>query len=90
MARAAQVVVGATVLILITFAHPFEGNTYGFCPIFKSPLHTANDVVVAALDVASVWLIYRVGSYSKRGLIPNGLDRLRFTLYVLPYSKSKT
>ena len=47
------------VLLLVTFAHPFEGNTYGFCPIFKSPLHAANDVVVAAIDITAVWLIYR-------------------------------
>jgi hypothetical protein len=59
MARAAQILLGATVLILVTFAHPLEGNTYGFCPLFKSPLHAGNDVVVAAIDIASVWLIYR-------------------------------
>jgi len=59
MARAAQVLIGAAVLISVTFAHPFEGNTYGFCPFFKSPLHAANDVVVAALDISAVWLIYR-------------------------------
>ena len=54
-----MVAIGIVVLLLVTFAHPFEGNTYGFCPIFKSPLHAAKDVVVAAIDVASVWLIYR-------------------------------
>ena len=54
-----MVVVGLSVLLLLAFAHPFEGNTYGFCPIFKSPLHTANDVLVAALDITAVWLIYR-------------------------------
>lgn len=59
MARAAQILIGAAVLISVTFAHPFEGNTYGFCPLFKSPLHAANDVVVAALDISAVWLIYR-------------------------------
>ena len=50
---------GLVVLLLVTFAHPIEGNTLGFCPIFKSPLHTANDVVVAAIDISAVWLIYR-------------------------------
>jgi hypothetical protein len=50
---------GIIMLLLVTFAHPFEGNTYGFCPLFKSPLHTANDVVVAAIDITAVWLIYR-------------------------------
>jgi hypothetical protein len=59
MARAAQILLGVTVLALLTFAHPFEGNTYGFCPLFKSPLHAANDVVVAAIDISAVWLIYR-------------------------------
>jgi len=54
-----KVAIGIVMLLLVTFAHPFEGNTYGFCPIFKSPLHTANDVIVAGIDVASVWLIYR-------------------------------
>ena len=50
---------GIIMLLLVTFAHPFEGNTYGFCPLFKSPLHTANDVVVAAIDITAAWLIYR-------------------------------
>ena len=59
MPRVAKIAVGLIMLLLVTFAHPFEGNVLGFCPIFKSPLHTANDVVVAAIDVASVWLIYR-------------------------------
>jgi len=59
MPKAVLVVIGLLALSLVTFAHPFEGNTYGFCPLFKSPLHTANDVIVAAIDVASVWLIYR-------------------------------
>ena len=51
--------IGIVVLVLVTFAHPIEGNTLGFCPIFKSPLHAANDVVVAAIDISAVWLIYR-------------------------------
>ena len=59
MSKVAMVGIGIVMLLLVTFAHPFEGNTYGFCPIFKSPLHTANDVIVAGIDVASVWLIYR-------------------------------
>ena len=50
---------GIVLLLLVTFAHPLEGNTLGFCPIFKSPLHTANDVIVAAIDITAVWLIYR-------------------------------
>ena len=59
MPRVAMVAVGIVALLLVTFAHPFEGNTYGFCPIFKSPLHAANDVGVAAIDITAVWLIYR-------------------------------
>ena len=51
--------IGIVVLLLVTFAHPIEGNTLGFCPIFKSPLHAANDVVVAAIDITAVWMIYR-------------------------------
>jgi len=57
--KAAMVALGLIALSLVTFAHPFEGNTLGFCPIFKSPLHAANDVVVAAIDISAVWLIYR-------------------------------
>jgi hypothetical protein len=59
MRKSAMIAVGIIVLLLVTFAHPFEGNTYGFCPIFKSPLHAANDVVVAAIDITAMWLIYR-------------------------------
>jgi len=59
MPKAAMVAIGIVMLGLVTFAHPFEGNTYGFCPLFKSPLHTANDVVVAAIDLSALWMIYR-------------------------------
>jgi hypothetical protein len=59
MPKAAMVAIGLIALSLVTFAHPFEGNTFGFCPFSKSLLHAANDVVVAAIDVGSVWLIYR-------------------------------
>jgi len=58
MSKAGLAALGIVVLLLVTFAHPFEGNTYGFCPM-KSPLHTANDVAVAAIDVTAVWMIYR-------------------------------
>jgi hypothetical protein len=54
-----MVVLGVVLILLVTFAHPIEGNTYGFCPLFKSPLHTANDVAVAVIDISAVWLIYR-------------------------------
>jgi hypothetical protein len=59
MPKAAMVAIGLVALLLVTFAHPFEGNTYGFCPFFKSPLHAANDVVVAAIDLSALWMIYR-------------------------------
>jgi hypothetical protein len=59
MPKAVMVATGIVVLLLVTFAHPIEGNTLGFCPLFKSPLHAANDVVVAVIDVTAIWLIYR-------------------------------
>lgn len=59
MPKPAMIALGVIALGLVTFAHPFEGNTYGFCPLNKSPLHTANDVVVAGIDIGSLWLIYR-------------------------------
>jgi hypothetical protein len=59
MPKVAMVAIGIIALLLVTFAHPIEGNTLGFCPIFKSPLHAANDAVVAAIDISAVWLIYR-------------------------------
>ena len=59
MPRAAKIVIGLAAISLVTFAHPFEGNTFGFCPFTKSLLHAANDVVVAAIDLGSVWMIYR-------------------------------
>ena len=59
MRKIALIALGILMLSVVTFAHPFEGNTYGFCPLFKSPLHTANDVVVAVIDITAVWLIYR-------------------------------
>lgn len=58
MRRAAMIGIGVIALSVVAFAHPFEGNTYGFCPL-KSPLHIANDVVVAAVYIGSAWLIYR-------------------------------
>jgi len=51
--------IALVVLLLVTFAHPINGNTLGFCPFFKSPLHAANDVLVAAIDISALWWIYR-------------------------------
>jgi hypothetical protein len=59
MRKTVMILGGILALSVVTFAHPFEGNTYGFCPLFKSPLHTANDVVVALIDITAVWMIYR-------------------------------
>ena len=59
MLRTAKAASGILMLLLVIFAHPIEGNTYGFCPITKSPLHAANDVAVAAIYIGSLWLIYR-------------------------------
>ena len=58
MKKAGLIALGVAMLLLVMFAHPFEGNTYGFCPL-KSPLHIANDVFVALIDITAVWLIYR-------------------------------
>ena len=66
MPRAARIVGGVAMLLLVNFAHPIEGNTYGFCPFTKSPLHAANDVVVAAIYIGSVWLIYGGLRHSSR------------------------
>jgi len=59
MPKAAMIAIGIVVLLLVIVFHPFEGNTLGFCPFTKSPLHAANDVVVAAIDAGAVWMIYR-------------------------------
>jgi hypothetical protein len=59
MRRTLLIAVGIAVPLLVILFHPFEGNTLGFCPFTKSPLHAANDVVVAAIDLGAAWLIYR-------------------------------
>jgi len=59
MPKAAMIAIGVVVPLLVILFHPFEGNTLGFCPVTKSPLHAANDVVVAAIDVSALWMIYR-------------------------------
>ena len=59
MPKAAMIAIGIVVPLLVIYFHPFEGNTLGFCPLTKSPLHAANDVVVAAIDAGSLWMIYR-------------------------------
>ena len=59
MPKATMVVFGLALPLLVIYFHPIEGNTLGFCPLNKSPLHTANDVVVAIIDAGSAWMIYR-------------------------------
>ena len=51
MPKVAMVAIGIIALLLVTFAHPIEGNTLGFCPIFKSPLHAANDALVDLIRI---------------------------------------
>jgi hypothetical protein len=59
MPKPALVAIGIIVLLLVTFAHPIEGNVLGFCPLSKGPREIANDIIVAAIDIGAVWLIYR-------------------------------
>lgn len=55
----AKVIVGVVVLLAVTFGRPFDGNVLGFCPLWEGPKAVGVDIVVAALDAASLWLIYR-------------------------------
>jgi hypothetical protein len=50
MPKAAMIAIGIVVPLLVILFHPFEGNILGFCPFTKSPVHAANDVVVAVID----------------------------------------
>ena len=59
MSRVAYILIGATVLCLVTFANPLEGNVLGFCPPSEGPKAIGIDVLVAAIDAAAIWLIYR-------------------------------
>ena len=59
MPKIAMIAVGVSVLLLVTFANPLEGNVLGFCPISEGPTAVGVDVVVAAVDAFAVWLIYR-------------------------------
>ena len=49
--KAVMIVICIVVRLLVTFAHPSREHPR-FLPIFKSPLHAANDGVVGAIDVA--------------------------------------
>jgi hypothetical protein len=59
MPKPLMVILGAGVLLLVTFANPIEGNVLGFCPISEGPKAIQIDALVAAIDLAAVWLIYR-------------------------------
>lgn len=59
MPRTAMVVIGLTVLSLVTFANPIEGNVLGFCPFSEGPKAVGLDTIVAMLDLSAVWLIFR-------------------------------
>jgi hypothetical protein len=59
MRRLVMMLVGAVVLLLVTFANPIAGNVLGFCPISEGPKALGIDAVVAAIDASAVWLIYR-------------------------------
>ena len=59
MLRAAYVAIGITVLGLVTFANPLEGNVLGFCPFSEGPKAMGIDAIVALVDMGAAWLIYR-------------------------------
>ena len=59
MIRAAKIIAGATVLLLVTFANPMAGNVLGFCPPAEGPKALTVDVIVAVIDISAAWLIYR-------------------------------
>jgi hypothetical protein len=59
MSRAAYVIAGLSVLSLVTFMNPMEGNLWGFCPPSEGPKAIGVDAVVAAIDAIALWLIYR-------------------------------
>jgi len=37
MRKTIMIAVGIVMLLLVTFAHPFEGNTYGFLSPLEEP-----------------------------------------------------
>ena len=59
MSKRVLIVVGGAMLALVTFANPLEGNVLGFCPVSEGPKAVEVDVLVAAIDAFSLWLIYR-------------------------------
>jgi hypothetical protein len=59
MPRAALIIAGASVLLLVTFANPLAGNVLGFCPISEGRKAVGIDAIVVAIDASAAWLIYR-------------------------------
>jgi hypothetical protein len=59
MSRAATIVGGAVIILVVTFANPLAGNVLGFCPISEGPKAVGIDAAVAAIDGLAGWLIYR-------------------------------
>jgi hypothetical protein len=59
MPRAAMIIAGTIVLLLVTFANPIAGNVLGFCPVSEGPKAIEIDAIVAAIDIAAATLIYR-------------------------------
>ncbi len=59
MRRIGLLLIGIVVLGAVTFANPLQGNVLGFCPLSEGPKALAVDGVVALIDAASVWLLYR-------------------------------
>ena len=59
MPRAAYILTGVAVLILVTFFNPMVGNVLGFCPPSEGPKALGIDATVAMIDAAAIWLLYR-------------------------------
>jgi hypothetical protein len=54
-----MVIIGAVVILLVTFANPLAGNVLGFCPLSEGPKALGIDAIVATVDTSAAWLIYR-------------------------------
>jgi len=54
-----MVIIGAVVILLVTFANPLAGNVLGFCPFSEGPKALGIDAIVATVDTSAAWLIYR-------------------------------
>ena len=59
MRRAGLVLVGLIVLGAVTFADPLAGNVLGFCPPSEGAKAITIDGIVAFVDLAGAWLVYR-------------------------------